>query len=503
MSLREPIPLMPPDQLGAVHFIAMGGSGMSGIALAFHELGVPVSGCDQVDSPILEQLRADGITAWVGHDPAQLDGVDTVVVSSAIHPDNVELLAAWDSGLRIWHRSAALASLMLGHEAVSVAGTHGKTTTSAMIAAMAAAAGSRPSYVIGSPLASTGNNAKIDIGHPFIVEADESDGSFLQYPTTLAVITNIEADHLDNWGTPENYAQGFARFATGSSVRKLVIDADDAGARELTGRLAADPRAPEVTTYGEAPDADARLTDITCEGMHSEASLHFEGERYQLSLAVPGRHNLWNAAAAFVACRVMGMEAAELVQGAHDFSGTLRRFQPLGHANVQGGPVSVFDDYAHHPTEIRAALEAGRRVAGDNRLVACFQPHLYSRTEEFAQEFGQALALADVVVITDVYASREEPVPGVTGKLVADAAIAAGADTLYVPDKANLPEVLAGRVRGGDCVLTLGAGDVTLVGPILLRTLRAMNPQLNVDDSRADGAHGHQGPSAAPREHAE
>ena len=479
MSLREPIRLVRPSELGAVHFIAMGGSGMSGLALAYHELGVPVSGCDQVDSKTLEQLHDDGITIWVGHDPAQLKDVDTVVISSAIHPDNVELVAARERGLRVWHRSAALAALMLDHEAVSVAGTHGKTTTTAMIATMATTAGADPSYVVGSPLASTGESARIGKGTPFIVEADESDGSFLQYPTRIAVITNVEADHLDNWGSAEHYARGFERFATGPTVRDVVIDADDAGARELTGKLRRLASGPTVTTYGEADDADARLSDIEFSGMHSSATLHFQGHEYALRLSVPGRHNLWNAAAAFVTGRLLGLAADDLLRGAQAFAGTLRRFQPLGSATLPDGQVHVFDDYAHHPTEIRAALNAGRRVAGDHRLVACFQPHLYSRTREFATEFGRALALADLVVVTDIYGAREEPVPGVSGKLVADAAVEAGADTYYVPNKAELPVELAALVRGGDFGLPLGAGDVTLVGPMLLRLLRKRHSREN------------------------
>lgn len=475
MTLREPIELVHPRELGTVHFIAMGGSGMSGLALAYHELGVPVSGCDQADTEALEQLRADGIETWVGHDPAQLAGVDTVVISSAIRPDNVELVAARSRGLRIWHRSAALAALMLDHEAVSVAGTHGKTTTTAMIATMATVAGADPSYVVGSPLASTGESAKIGKGRPFIVEADESDGSFLQYPTRIAVITNVEADHLDNWGSPERYAEGFERFATRPTVREVVIDADDAGARALTRKLRARDNAPRIITYGESAEADARLSDIQFSGMSSSATLHFEGVDHQLRLAVPGRHNLWDAAAAFVTGRLLGLAADDLVRGAHAFAGTLRRFQPLGTVILADGDVHVFDDYAHHPTEIRAVLDAGRRVAGDHRLVACFQPHLYSRTEEFATDFGKALALADVVVVTDIYGAREQPVPGVTGKLVADAAIDAGAETYYVPDKNALPAKLAEIVRGGDFVITVGAGDITRVGPALLRILRGQS----------------------------
>lgn len=474
MTLREPVELVAPEQLGALHFIAMGGTGMSGIAASYHELGIPVSGCDQVDQPALRRLAEAGVETHIGHDPAQLAGVDTVVVSSAIRPDNVELVAARDRGLRIWHRSAALAALMLGHRAVSVAGTHGKTTTSAMIATMATAAGADPSYVIGSPLAATGHSAHIGAGAPFIVEADESDGSFWQYPTSIAVITNIEADHLDNWGTPEVYAAGFARFATADTVETVVLDGDDPGTRALADWLRADPAGRvRVITYGESADVDARLTELSFSGMDTRAVLTHEGTRHILRLQVPGRHNLWNAAAAFVVGELLGLDAEALAAGAHSFAGTHRRFQRVGAAPCGGGEVTVVDDYAHHPTEIAAALAAGREVVGQGRLVACFQPHLFSRTRDFAEQFGSSLARADLVVVTDVYPAREEPLPGVSGELVADAARAAGARVRYVPDKEELPGVLAGLVDGGDLVMTLGAGDITRVGPALLERLGA------------------------------
>ncbi|SER48356.1 UDP-N-acetylmuramate--alanine ligase [Propionibacterium cyclohexanicum] len=472
MTLLEPVPLVVPERLGAVHFLAMGGSGMSGVALAYHERGVPVSGCDQVDSPTLRQLGAEGILSWTGHDAAHLQSVDTVVVSSAIRHDNVELAEARRRGLRVWHRSAALAALMLGHDTVSVAGTHGKTTTTSMIATMATVAGAEPSYVIGSPLASTGQSAHIGTGRPFVVEADESDGSFLQYPTRIAVITNIEADHLDNWGTASRYAEGFERFAKSGDVEAVVIDADDPGAQELAERLRDSPaRGRTVISYGENPRADVRLRQIVVEGMHASAQLDFEGRTHELHLTVPGRHNLWNAAGAFAAGRLLGLPAEDLLRGASAFTGNLRRFQPVGHVQLPDGRLSVFDDYAHHPTEIRAALSAARRAVRGGRLVACFQPHLYSRTQEFAQEFGRALALADLAVVTDVYGAREDPLPGVTGQLVADAARAAGIETHYVADKTRLPAELARLVRGKDLLMTLGAGDITLVGPMLVRQL--------------------------------
>lgn len=463
--LREPVEVLPAREVGPVHFIAIGGAGMSGIAQLYHDLGLEVSGSDQADSPALRALAEQGIRTFVGHDPSQLGDAATVVVSSAIRDDNPELVAAREKGLRVWHRSAALAALMVGKDAISIAGTHGKTTTTGMTSVMLAGVGADPSYVIGSPLASTGKSAHLGEGSAFVVEADESDGSFLQYPTSIAVITNVEADHLDNWGTPAAYHAGFQRFATGDTVRAVVLDGDDAGAAELAAELSAQGRT--VVRYGEGEQCEVRLTDLDFEGTTASATLTHDGWSSRLELKVPGRYNLANAAAAFAVGRLLGHDPQALVDAAAGFTGTLRRFQLVGESNG----VRVFDDYAHHPTEVRAALTAARKAAGDGRVVACFQPHLFSRTRDFATEFGQALALTDLVVLTDVYAAREDPMDGVDGTLVLDAALAAGAEALYVPNKAHLPQALAELVAPGDLVMTIGAGDVTLVGPLLVEQL--------------------------------
>ena len=476
MSLREIVEVVPADQAGAVHFIAIGGAGMSGIADFYHALGARVSGCDRDASPTLNQLAASGIETHVGHDPAHLVGIDTVVVSSAIRSDNPELVAATEQGLRVWHRSAALAALMVGSTGVAIAGAHGKTTTSGMCAVLLGAAGADPSYVIGAPLAATGTSSHRGDGEVFVVEADESDGSFLQYPTQIAVITNIEPDHLDNWGSPQAYFEGFRRFAGGDAVRAVVINADDAGARELTAELRA-AGGVRVVSYGEAPDADLRITEIELQGTTASATLREGTASWPLELQVPGRYNLANAAAAFAVGRLLGLDAAALLAGARTFTGTLRRFQLVAQLGLAPDAdlteqVRIYDDYAHHPTELRAALSAARRARGSGRLVACFQPHLYSRTKQFSQEFGEALNLADVVVVTDVYGAREDPMPGVTGELIATAAARqGGAEVHYVADKGALAETLAELARPGDLIMTLGAGDVTLVGPLLVRAL--------------------------------
>lgn len=467
MALREPIEVEPLESLGAVHFIAIGGAGMSGIAQLFHASGVRVTGSDQTDSSVLRQLSAAGITTYVGHDAIQLGDADTVVVSSAIREWNPELAEARRRGLRVLHRSAALASLMHGRVGVSIAGTHGKTTTTGMTAVMLAAAGLDPSYVIGSPLASSGTSAHLGTGDVFVVEADESDGSFLQYPTSIAVVTNVEADHLDNWETPQAYVDGFVRFASQPQVRVLVANSDDPGAAELADRV--EKQGTRVIRYGSGADADVRLTEPDFEGTTASGSLTHDGSSGRIVLQVPGRYNLENAAAAYAVGRELGGTHAQLVAGAATFTGTLRRFQLVG----ESADIRVFDDYAHHPTELRAALTAARRAVGEGRLIACFQPHLYSRTVEFADEFGEALTLADLAVVTDIYGAREDPVPGVTGEVVAEACRRHGGEVAYVTDKRDLPIWLAEQARPGDLVMTLGAGDVTLVGPLLVDVLRA------------------------------
>lgn len=467
MSLREPVELLDPSAVGPVHFIAIGGAGMSGVARIYHDMGVEVRGSDQVDSANLRDLASLGVQTWVGHDPSHLAGARTVVVSSAIRPDNPELVEAHRLGLRIWHRSAALAALMLGREGVSIAGTHGKTTTTGMVATMLDCAGADPSYVIGSPLAATGMSSHLGGGEAFVVEADESDGSFLQYPSQIVVVTNVEADHLDNWGTPQAYFDGFVSMATRPEVRYVVANADDPGAAELACRLESTGTV-RVVTYGESEQAEVRLVDLDLNGPTASATLVHGPTQGRLELQVPGRYNLSNAAAAYCVGSLLGISHQDLLTGIASFTGTLRRFQLVG--RVAG--VSVFDDYAHHPTELRATLGAARRaVTGQGRVIACFQPHLFSRTRDFAGEFGSALTLADRVIVSDIYPAREDPIPGVTGEMVHDAVLAADGNSRYVPDKQDLPEALAEEVRPGDLVITLGAGDVTLVGPVLVGLL--------------------------------
>lgn len=473
--LLKPIEVVPADQVGPVHFIAAGGSGMSGIARLYSELGIKTSGSDQSDSTALRGLARIGVTTYVGHDAAQVGDAKTVVISSAIRADNVELVEARKRGLRIWHRSAALAALMKGKRGVSVAGTHGKTTTTAMTAVMLSEAGRDPSYVIGGPLSTTGVSSAIGSGEAFVVEADESDASFLQYPTEIAVITNVGADHLVNWGTPEAYADGFRAFATRPAVQHVVINVDDPGSRALADALVGEAR--HIIRYGEAEDADVRITDVKPNRSGVEATISYGDESGPIVLQVPGNHNLANASAAYAVGRVLGLSHDEAVEALGRFEGTLRRFQLI----TDTAGIRVYDDYAHHPTEIRAALTAARRAtsAGNEatglsgRLIACFQPHLYSRTLDFADEFGEVMTLADIAVINDICGAREDPVPGVTGELVVDAARRHGQENLvYVKEKYDLPAALDEIAQPGDLIITLGCGDVTIVGPLLADLLK-------------------------------
>lgn len=479
VTLLRPIDVIPATEIGPVHFIAIGGSGMSGIAKLYFDLGIETSGSDRQDSPALRSLEEHGVRVHVGHDPSQLGDAATVIVSSAIRKDNVELAEARRRGLRIWHRSAALAALMLGKRGVAIAGTHGKTTTTAMTAVMLGEAGEDPSYVIGGPLSSTGSSAEIGSGDAFVVEADESDASFLQYPTEIAVITNVGADHLVNWHTAEAYADGFRAFATGRTVKHVVINVDDPGSRALADLL--DGEGPQVVRYGESPDADVRITDISAQPLGIEATITWGENSGRIHLQVPGSYNLWNAAASYAVGLILGLDHDRAVAALERYEGALRRFQLI----TDTAGIRVYDDYAHLPTEIgtalaaaRGAVEASNRATGrKGRLIGCFQPHLYSRTLDFADEFGEVMTMADIAVINDVCGAREDPVPGVTGELVVEAALRHGArDVRYVEDKYDLPAALNEMSRPGDLIITMGCGDVTIVGP-LLAPLLAERPE--------------------------
>jgi UDP-N-acetylmuramate--alanine ligase len=467
--VKVPVPdeILPADRLGRVHFVGIGGAGLSGIARIMLGRGIRVSGSDARDSPTLDGLRELGARVDVGHDAGHLRDVDTVVVSTAVREDNPEYAEAARQGLRVLPRSAALAALMAGRRVVAVAGTHGKTTTTSLLTVALQAAGADPTYAVGGDLTQTGSNAREGSSDLFVAEADESDGAFLVYRPHAAIVTNVQADHLDNWGTEEAYRAAFDEFiGTLDPGGFLVCCVDDAGAARLAD--VAVRQGLEVIRVGESEAADVRCTDLRFEGSTSAFDVH-DRDRHlgRVTLAIPGRHYVLDALAAMAVGLRLGYGFDGLRRGLENFTGTRRRMEPKGEA----AGVRVYDSYAHHPVEIAGDLQAGRAVAGDGRLVVAFQPHLVSRTRIFGAAMGEALGAADEVVVLDVYLAREDADPDVTGRLVADAVPLPSDRVTFVPDLADVPAVLARRARPGDLVLTLGAGSVTEVGPAVLALL--------------------------------
>ncbi len=450
-----------PDLTGVTraHLIGIGGAGMSGIARLLLSRGVEVRGSDLKDSRGLADLRALGATVFVGHRAGRLrwpDGTppDAVVISSAIPERNPELTEARAVGLPVFARAQVLAALAAGRKTFAVSGTHGKTTTTSMLSVILDRAGLRPSFVIGGDLNEIGSGAKHGEGEVFVAEADESDGSFLLFHPDVAVITNVEEDHLDFYtGGRAEIEAAFARFA--GQARRVVACGDDAGALSALAIAGLD-----AVTYGAGEGNHVRLsvTDSDRSGIAGTLELE-DGERAELRLQVTGAHNLFNAAAAVLAARLAEVPAAQAAEALGTFSGVRRRFEHRG--TVAGA--DFYDDYAHHPTEVAATLAAVAKNGG--RLVAVFQPHRYTRTQALWRELGESLSAADVVVVTDVYGAGEEPIPGVSGKLLVEAlaAVAPGKRLVYLPRRADVVRFLAGEVREGDLVLTLGAGDITMV----------------------------------------
>ncbi|MFC7405360.1 UDP-N-acetylmuramate--L-alanine ligase [Georgenia alba] len=455
------------------HLVGVGGAGMSAVAELLAARGHEVSGSDQRDSPVLAHLRTVGVTTWVGHDASHVPSEGNLVVSTAVRESNPELVEARRRRLRVLHRSEALVRAAQGRDFVAVAGAHGKTSTSAMLAVALDAAGQDPSYAIGGTVLAHGTGAHLGHGPAFVAEADESDKSFLAYTPRVAVVTNVEPDHLDQHGTEEAFRRSFedfvARIVPGGL---LVAGADDEGS--LTLARHAQSSGTRVVTYGAtrtAPDGVEAHVEVVPTGGGSAAAgrllRHGAGDALEadLTLRVGGRHMLLNAAAAWAAGLELGVDSDAMARGLETFTGTGRRFEHRGDA----AGVRVVDDYAHHPTEVEATLAAAREQAGVGRVLVLFQPHLYSRTQAFAERFGAALGGADEVVVTDVYAAREDPVPGVDGSLVTHAMTGAGR---YVPDRLEAARAVADLARPGDLVLTVGAGDVTELGPVILERLR-------------------------------
>ena len=441
-----------------VHFIGIGGAGMSGLARISLSHGITVSGSDAKDSSVVKALQALGATIATTHAASNVDGADLVVYSTAISSSNAELMRAQELKLSTLTRAAALSILMSESKSIAVAGTHGKTTTSSMMAVALQACGADPSFAIGGTITASGSNAHRGTGEIFVAEADESDGSFIEYHPYAAIVTNVEHDHVDFFATPEDVAQAFKDFA--ATINKdgfLTYCADDQGAKALASTV----KTCALISYGIDESCDLRLDSIELEAMGSRARAIWRGKVVGfIELQVPGHHNLLNAAAVLATGLNLGFPAPELLTGLAVFRGTGRRFELKG--TVHG--IRVIDDYGHHPTEIDVTLKAARRFAGDGRLIVIFQPHRYSRTKAFSAQFAKALDMADRAIVLEVYAASEKPIAGVTSRLITDAM----SHGEYIPNFIEVTDSVIDSAQPQDVIITLGAGDVSSLAPIIV-----------------------------------
>ncbi|MFG2055829.1 UDP-N-acetylmuramate--L-alanine ligase [Micromonospora sp. NPDC048930] len=464
-----PAGTMTAEDLGRIHLIGVGGVGMSGLARLFLTRGLPVSGSELREWPSLAGLRALGGTIHMSHEASNLDGVDTVVYSSAIPQDHLEMVEARRRGLRVLHRSEALAAAMTGRRTVAVAGTHGKTTTTSMVTMVLQQAGTDPSFVIGGEISEVGSGAHHGTGEYFVVEADESDRSFLIYRPFVSVITNIEADHLNTYGDLATLEAAFAEFARLTDPAGFIVTcADDAGGRRLAETLRAEGR--RVWTYGEAPDADLRMSEVTSSARGVRYLAEVEGRSLgEIRLPIPGRHMALNSAAAVLAAYLLELPvtAAEAALGA--FPGVRRRFERKGVADG----VLVYDEYAYHPTSMSLALQTLREVAGEGRLIVVFQPYRLYRTRDLQAEIAAALAIADELVLLEVFGPGELRQPGEGSAALIEAVPLPADRKVFVEAWDDVPAEVARRARPGDVVVTMGAPPISLMGDQLLDALLA------------------------------
>jgi UDP-N-acetylmuramate--alanine ligase len=442
--------------LSRVHFVGIGGAGMSGIAEILLAHGLAVSGCDQAASEVTERLRQLGAKVWEGHSPEHLEEVELVVISSAVADGNPEVQAARRRGIPVVRRAEMLGELMRFQYGIAVAGTHGKTTTTSLAGTVLSEAGLDPTVIVGGRLRLSGTGARLGRGQYLVAEADEFDRSFLRLTPVLAVITTIDRDHLDTYRDLSEIADAFVNFASRVPFfGRVIVCLDDPQVRHILPRLA-DRR---VVTYGLSPQAELQAVDVEALAWGSRFAVRSlrGGLLGTVELPVPGRHNVANALAAIAVGLTLRIGWTAIADALAGFKGVHRRFEPLG--SWHGA--AVVDDYAHHPTEVTATLDAARLTFPRARVHAVFQPHLFSRTRDLAEELGHALLGADQAVVTDVYPSREAPLPGVTGELVVEAARQSGhRNVAYCRDWRDVPPLLAGDVAAGDVVLTLGAGDI-------------------------------------------
>jgi UDP-N-acetylmuramate--alanine ligase len=452
-------------RLRRLHFVGAGGVGMSGIAeLLLLATPLEISGCDLARSEITVRLEKLGAKIAVGHDPAHVEAADLLVISSAVDESNAEVAAARAQGIPVIRRAEMLGEIMRLKQGVAVAGTHGKTTTTSLTGLVLTEAGFDPTIVVGGQVRILGTNARLGKGEYLVAEADEYDRSFLELTPVVAVITNVEADHLDTYRDLSDILDAFATFANRVPFfGSVVVCADDPGAASLIPRIQR-----RVVTYGESSAAQLSAQKVRLDATATTFDVWDEahGRLGAVRLRLPGRHNVANALAAIAVGRELLIPFETIASALASFTGVVRRFELKGEREG----VLVVDDYAHHPTELRATLAAARQVHPERRLVALFQPHLYSRTRDFAADFGKALCAADVNVVMDVYPSREKPLPGVTGELVAEATRQAGhGKVIYSHDKKRVVDCLEQTLRPGDLLLTLGAGDVVKFGEEYLR----------------------------------
>lgn len=450
-----------------VHFVGVGGAGMSGLARIMASDGIAITGSDVKESTVLSALRAVGIGITIGHRAENVEGADFLVFSSAIPVENSERMKASQLGIPQLSRAQALAILMSGSKSIAIAGTHGKTTTTSMLTVAMQSCGEDPSFAIGGTLTTAGSNAHRGTGNFFIAEADESDGSFIAYHPYGAVITNIEHDHVDYFATPESVVEAFKAFIeTISPEGFLVYCNDDEGARTLCSSTTHC----EKFSYGVSELSDLRLDQIELSPGGSKARALWHGRTIgDIEIQIPGHHNLLNAAAVLAVGLVVDLPVSPLLAGLATFRGTGRRFELKG--QVHG--IRVIDDYGHHPTEIRATLIAARRYATDGRVLVIFQPHRYSRTRAFTAEFAQALDLADLVWVLEVYGASEKPIPGVTGMSITKLM----KHGIFEPNFLGTIEAICQEAKPGDVIMTLGAGDVSSLAPLVVDALHKKYPK--------------------------
>jgi UDP-N-acetylmuramate--alanine ligase len=448
-----------------IHFVGIGGIGMSGIAEVMLDMGYQVSGSDLRLSGVTQRLASLGAMVVEGHSKGNVGEVDVVVISSAVKEDNPEVLAARERKIPIIRRAEMLAELMRMKYGIAISGTHGKTTTTSMIGLVLSRAGFDPTIIVGGIVKSIGSNAQVGQGEYLVAEADEFDRSFLKLTPTIAVVTTIEAEHLDCYKDLEEIKKAFAEFANKVPFYgSVALCLDEKGVQAILPRIEK-----RYITYGLSSAADVQAREMAFKGLATEYEAYAKGERLgRVTLKVPGVHQVKNSLAAIVVGMELGVPFKDLAESLSGFSGVYRRFEIKGEKNG----VTVVDDYGHHPTEIEATLRAAKEGFG-RRVVAVFQPHLFSRTRDFHREFGSAFYQADVLVVTDVYPAREQPIPGVTGEMVAKAAKEFGhRDVHYVEDKNAVAEFLEGIVKSGDMLITLGAGDVYKIGEKFLTKVK-------------------------------